>query len=569
MAEPVTSPPVPPVPPAPPGATGATGVSRVPGEPSGVPVLAGLDLGSTRVKAVVCTADGSVLGSGARPTPLGEDDADALVSAALGALAEAVAAAGRPPLAVGLTGMAETGVPLAPDGRPAGPLLTWSDPRGTEQAARLVRTVGGPHLHAVTGVRPSAKATLAKWCWLREHRPEALERMGVWSGAADLVARALTGRTATDPTFAQRTMAYDVHRGRWDPELAALAGLSTARLPPVRAPGEPAGHVTGDGARRVPGLRTGTPVVVAGHDHLVGAWAAGARTAGAVADSMGTAEAVLTLSERPPEPAGALARGMGYGRHADGRHWYVMAGTGSCGALTDWCAELLGLPGGPERQRRFGALLAEAGGGPTGLVVEPYLSGRTAPAPDPDRRVAVHGLGPGDGPARLALAVVEATAYQARWMTEAQAELTGVPPDEVVLLGGPVAQTRWPGVKAAVTPWRTRVLAEHRAPAVGAALLAAPAAGLPVPGPLPTETREPGPGEDRERYDAVYREAFLPAVTRAAGPATAPGTAAAAGPATAAAPPRTGRPDPGRTARPGPARTAHPDPARTPNRSRP
>lgn len=476
------------------------------------PALAGLDVGSTRIKAVVCTPDGTVLATGERRTPLGEDAAGALVTEALAALADAVARAGLTVAALGLTGMAETGVPLDADGRPTGPLLAWSDPRGGEEAAALVRTAGAADLYARTGVRPSGKAPLAKWCWLRAHRPEALHGMAVWSGAADLAARALTGTTATDVTFAQRTMAFDVHRGRWDPELAALAGLSTDRLPRVCAPGEPAGRVTRDGAARVPGLRCGTPVVVTGHDHLVGAWAAGARAPGDLADSMGTAEAVLTLTSRPPHAARALADGMGYGRHADGRSWYLIAGTGSCGALVEWCADLLGLPPGGERHARFGALLAAAGAGPTGLVVEPYLTGRSAPAPDPGRRVAVHGLGPGDGPARLALAVVEATAYQARWMAEAQYALTGVAPRETVLLGGPVAQPRWPRVKAAVTPWPVRVLAEHRAPAVGAALLAATAAGLPEPAPLGTVRQTPGEQEDPAGYDALYREAFLPTV---------------------------------------------------------
>lgn len=481
------------------------------------PALAGLDVGSTHLKAVVCTPAGRVLGAAVRPTPHGEEQAVALRETALDTLAEAVAHAGRPPEAVGLTGMAETGVALDRAGRPRGPLLTWADPRGAEQAARLAARLGAPALHATTGVRPSGKAPLAKWCWLRENQPAVLTRTRVWAGAVDLLAHALTGQLATDPTFAQRTMAWDVHAARWDADLVAEAGLSTRQLPTVRDAGEPAGTVTPAAARRVPGLRAGVPVLVAGHDHPVGAWAAGVRDPGAVADSMGTAEAVLTLGTRPPEPAAALAEGMGYGRHVDGRHWFVMAGAGSCGALVEWyCARLLHLPDGEARHRAFGALLAAAGPGPTGLVIEPYLRGRSAPAPDPNRRLAVYGLGPEDGRERLALAVIEATAYQARWMTEVQRTLTGRSPQHVTLLGGPVAQPRWPRVKAAVTPWATHLLAEPRAPAVGAALLAGTAAGLPADRPLPTTRAAPGGEEDPAGYDTVYREGFLPRVRRPA-----------------------------------------------------
>jgi xylulokinase len=485
--------------------------------------FAGLDLGSSHTKAVLCTPGGTVLSSAVRATPLGEHDAQALVTTALDVLAEAVAAAGRAPDAVGLTGMAETGTVLDADGRPVGPLLAWTDPRGAGQAAALARTEGAAALHAATGVRPSAKAPLAKWCWLRENHPEVLASFHTWAGAADLVAHALTGRIATDATFAQRTMAFDVHRGAWSPGLAALAGLDAARLPRVTAPGEAAGRTTGRAAGRIPGLAAGTPVVVAGHDHVVGAFAAGVRDPGQVADSLGTAEAVLTVCPRPPDAAAALAQGMGFGRHADGRRWFVMAGHPSCGALLDQYAALLRLPGGAARHRALGALLAAAGEGPTGIVVEPYPRGRVTPEPDPDRTLALHGLTAGDGAARLALALVEGTAHQARWMTEAQAALTGAVPREVTVLGGQVAQPRWTAVKAAVTPWPLRVLAQPHAPAVGAALLAG-RGGPPWPAPLPAAPVTAG-ADERARYDRVHREEFLPRVRRTAPGGPRPGPA--------------------------------------------
>ncbi|WP_193317875.1 MULTISPECIES: FGGY-family carbohydrate kinase [Streptomyces] len=488
--------------------------------------FAGLDVGTTTTKAVLCDPAGRVLGRAERPTPLGESDAGRLVAGALDALAEALA--GRAPAAVGVTGMAETGVPLDADGEPCGPLLAWPDPRGAAQAAALADRLGAAALHGTTGVRPAAKAPLARWRWLAERAPAALAAMRGWAGAPELAVRALTGRLATEVTLAQRTMAFDVHRRRWDAALLAEAGLDPDRLPPVLPPGRPTGGVTAGAAARVPGLRAGTPVLLAGHDHPVGAWAAGVRAPGQVADSLGTAEAVLTLAAGPPDAASALGQGMGFGRAVDGATWYLLAGTGSCGALVEWAGDrLLGLPPGAERHAALGALLAAAGPGPTGITVEPYLTGRSAPAPDLGRRLALHGLTPEDDRAQLALAVVESTAYQARWMVETQAALTGHRPEAVTLLGGPVAQPRWPRVKAAVSPWATRVLAEPHAPALGAALRAAEAAGHPTPKPLPTERLAPGEEENAAAYQRRYAEAFLPLVTarspdRAAEPAAEP-----------------------------------------------
>ncbi|OEV11559.1 FGGY-family carbohydrate kinase, partial [Streptomyces nanshensis] len=260
------------------------------------PLLAGIDIGSTHCKALLCTPDGTVLARAQRVTPRDPGglthDAEELTDTALRALTDCVRQAGRAPDTVGLTGMAETGVPLDRHGVPIGPVLAWHDPAPAAHAETLRRRCGGAELHARTGVLPSAKVPLARWCWLREHHPERLSRMRQWAGAADLVARALTGRVGTDATFAQRTMAWEpasqgCGQGVWNAELLAEAGLTPAQMPHVHPPGRPVGAVSRSVARRL-GLRAGAHVVVAGHDHLVGAWIAGARHAGLAADSMGT-----------------------------------------------------------------------------------------------------------------------------------------------------------------------------------------------------------------------------------------------------------------------------------------
>ena len=76
--------------------------------------LVGLDVGTTSCKAAVTTTDGREVASGRAPTPwttspLGtEIDADALVTAARSALAQAVAAAPAGHIAgVGIASMAE------------------------------------------------------------------------------------------------------------------------------------------------------------------------------------------------------------------------------------------------------------------------------------------------------------------------------------------------------------------------------------------------------------------------------------------------------------------------------
>ncbi|MFJ8827005.1 L-fuculokinase [Streptomyces sp. NPDC102467] len=479
------------------------------------PLLAGIDLGTTHIKALISDGAGTVLARSVRRTPVGPDHrhpADDLLAAALDALTECATATGRAPDAIGVTGMAEAGVPLDRDGRPLGDLRAWSDPAPASHAQSLGERLGATALHRATGILPSPKVPLAKWCALADREPGTAARMHAWAGAADLLAHALTGRLGTDGTFAQRTMAWDPHRKRWIEELLTEAHLEPRHMPPVHAPGEPVGTVTPAVAARH-ALGAGAPVVVAGHDHLVGAWAAAVRTAGQVADSMGTAEAVLTVSATPPDPSAAAAEGMSWGRHADGEHFIVLAGMRSSGALVEWfCDQFMTERQGSARYAEFERLAQSLPVTPTGLVVAPYPGGRSAPRPDPHATLDVTGLGLGHGPADLARAVLEGAAHHARWMTDTQAVVCGAAADSVTLLGGSTRLSTWTALKAAVCPWPTRVCAEPEAPALGAAGWAGAALGLdPAATTAPAERVVPDQAAARA-HRAFHHERFLAAV---------------------------------------------------------
>ncbi|WP_369199399.1 FGGY family carbohydrate kinase [Streptomyces sp. PU-14G] len=492
--------------------------------------LAGVDIGSTHCKALLCDASGTVLARAQRRTPRGgagghHHPAQDLLAAGLGALRDCLRSADREPDAIGVTGMAEAGAPLDRDGVPLGPVLAWSDPAPAPYAERLARRWGRAALHARTGVLPQAKVPLAKWCALSAGMPDLPVRMRHWAGAADLVAHALTGRLGTDATFAQRTMAWDPEAGAWLPDLLAEARLGPHHMPPVHAPGAPVGHVTAEAAAAT-GLRAGVPVVVAGHDHPVGAWACGVRGAGQVADSMGTAEAVLTVAAHPPDVAAAGAEGMSWGRHVDGRGWIVLAGMQGSGALVEWfCDRFLSAALNPhethgsDRYAAFARLVSESGPatgeadpGPEELMVEPYLYGRSSPRPDPDATLTVHGLRPHHGAGHLARALLEGAAHHARWMTDTQATLTGVPPRRVTLLGGATRLRSWTALKAAVSPWDVAVCAEPEAAALGAAAWAGAAlGGDPEALRLPCTPLTPDP-EAATLHRSRHHTRFLPLV---------------------------------------------------------
>jgi sugar (pentulose or hexulose) kinase len=477
----------------------------------------GIDIGTTNTKVVLAEigAPGVRLRRvAAAPTPEPGD-----LRAGLIALLRRVLPGSAAPDAVGIASMAETGVPIGAAGAPLGPWLRWNDHPAGAEADALARRLGRDDLIRATGVRPSAKVPLALWAWLRAHRRGTWDAMTAWAGVADLAGYLLTDRLATDHTLAGRTMAYRLPApgeplaGGFDADLLAEVGLRPVQLPAVVPPGEIAGRVTDPGFVSC-GLRAGTPVVVAGHDHAVGAYACGVRAPGDVADSVGTAEAVMSVVAGRPDPVLVGDAGMSTVVTVDGRHHAVLAGSSSAGAAIGWWLEHRA--GGADPAALFDAVLA-AGDEPTGVIVLPYLSGRQAPAPDPGARMRIVGRGPEHGPADLAKALLEGLCLQARWMLAEQTALAGGPAAPAVhLFGGPVAANpAWVRLKARVLPGALRAVREPQPVAAGAAVLAAVRAGCASLSVLADEL-VPGGGA---AYDEMFTR-FVAAATSGKGEST-------------------------------------------------
>jgi xylulokinase len=475
-----------------------------------------------------------------------------LLAAVSAAIAECVAAADGPggkPSAIGIASMAEAGVPIDRRNLPVGDILAWYDPRPDRQAAWLERQVGAPALFARTGLRPEPKYTLPKLLWLREQRAADFTRLRHWAGVSELVVLDLTGELGTNASLACRTLAFDVTRRCWDRDLLALASLGPDEMPPLLPLGKAVGGLTEAAAVGL-GLPSGTPVAIAGHDHIAAAIGAGVIKPGDVLDSMGTAEQALLVTSAPALIEEVRRAGFSTGCHAVDGLAYVAGGLQSSGALIEWFLDTFlgplagGMPGaGPgaggaataatttasaatttataaaeaDRYSRFMELLDQAGPGPVEPIVRPYLRGRTAPHRDPAASLEFEGLRETHTLVDLAAAVVDGAAYHVRWMLDELARITNTPLDRVKLTGGGARNRRWVVAKAALGPGRLEVVRTEEAAALGAALVAGVACGAyeSVAHALTNASpfdRVTAPATIRARYDAAYLDRWLPAV---------------------------------------------------------
>ena len=290
----------------------------------------GLDIGSTWVKALAVTPEGQQIACVRLATPwqsVGGGGTEMSAASLRTTVRELLAALdleleGRPVRAIGISGMAESGVLVDAAGAAVAPLPAWFDPRGGAEFAAQPAELRAA-FPAVTGLPVSSLATFAK---LLHHRAAGLDLRGLtWLNVPEYVAHLLGGDRLGEVSLVARTGLVDQDTGApWSAVLDVL-GVGPGLLPTTVSAGSVWGH-----AADVPGAMRGAVLTVAGHDHLVASVAAGVVHPHQLYDSMGTAEALVRVLAEPlpAERRAALAAGgVNVVRHLLPGRWTMLAGT--------------------------------------------------------------------------------------------------------------------------------------------------------------------------------------------------------------------------------------------------
>lgn len=471
--------------------------------------LLGIDIGTTHVKARAYDEDGRLLADARRPTPTrrlpgggAEYAAGDLEEAAFGAAREAIESAG-PPEAIGVASMAESGFLLGEDGLALAPAIAWFDRRTTPQARRWKERMDAGELFVRTGLHLTPLFSACKLEWLKENAPDLFGRAAGWLGMSEYLVFKMTGERATEPSLAGRTMLYDIRGGGWDEELCDLAGVPTGLLPPVHEAGTVLGGLTPEAAGRI-SARAGTPVTVAGHDHICGAFGAGATASGEIVDSMGTAEASLLTLTDPPLDAAGHALGLPVGRHVLPGRYYVAATLPKSGAVVEQLKNAL--DGTSDDLARWAVEAAALSPGEGGVCLPPSDE-------DPGDARLLCTLGNGIGPGHLLRAVLEGLTLKMNHDLARAVGASGTTPARITLVGGGAQSALWAQLKADASNLPVRIVSDPECVSRGAALLAGVGAGVfPDTGSVPALDYEADlqPSGEHAEYARLYAEVHEP-----------------------------------------------------------
>ena len=481
-------------------------------------LVVGLDLGTQSCKAVVCDETLAVRGhhsikyGTSYPRPDEAEQDPAVWEAALApAIGKALAAAGAKPediAAVAVSGQLDGCVAVDASGHALHPALIWQDRRATDEVDRIAART----LFERTGQVADASHMAPKLRWLRAR----VKNTARFHQPVSFLVERLCGEAVIDPALASTTMLLSLAERAWSQPLLDAFEITPGELPQIRPTCAVAGTITAAGAN-LTGLRAGTPVAVGTGDDFATPLGAGVVAANRVlVCAIGTAEVVGTLSstlvlDDAPEPMVET--------HLYPTDAYFIENPGwLSGGAVRWALRAMNIADDAE----LDALAAAAPPGADGVTFIPALAGAMTPVWRPHARGTFHGLAVGHERSHLARAVLEGLAFACRDVADRLAQI-GLATDRVLLLGGGSRSDTWSQIRADVLGKPHDIAWSADTCPVGAAMIAAVAAGIHVDlaaavAQLPGATRSFTPGRNLDDAYARYQRLVIQLAPLATGP---------------------------------------------------
>jgi xylulokinase len=450
----------------------------------------GIDAGTTSMKAAVFDAAGHLLGIDRQeyvlntPAPaIVELDPEIYWQACCRAVRNALVQSDTRPgdvRALSISSQGETIILLDRDGRPTQSAIVWLDNRAVEEAGLIAAEFGAEQVFAVTGEADVAPTwPSSKMLWVRRHEPDVFARTAKTLLLEDYLLYRLTGETVTERCLQADTLFLDIRSGDWWAPMFDFVGVAPDQMGRLCDPGEIVGPLT-PAAAAATGLTTATIAVTGAMDQMMGALGAGNVVPGLATETTGGALAVvITLDRLLLDPT----RRMPTMYHARPQTYALMPWSQTAGMALKWFRDTFytaesaaALAAGIDPYSLICDQAAAVPPGADGLVVLPHLEGAACPEFNPLARAVFFGATLRHTRAHFARGILESVAFMLKRNLDLVEEL-GIGVDRVRSMGGGARSHMWLQIKADVLQKPVEVVEVEEAALLGAALLAANAAG--------------------------------------------------------------------------------------------
>lgn len=317
---------------------------------------------------------------------------------------------------------------------PVARAIVWQDRRTADACEQLRKKGTEPFFQDRTGLLldPYFSGTKAAWALKNWDGVKKAHQEGrLCAGTIDsyLIARISGGAVhATEPSNASRTLSFDIHKKRWDPELCNALGVPVDIWPEVM-PSSGTFALT----RGFAGLPDGIPITGVLGDQQSALLGQACVKEGMAKCTYGTgAFMLMNTGRKAPKSRHRLLTTVAWA--LDGENYtYALEGSAFiAGAAVQWVRD------GLRFVQDAAEIEALAGSVPSseGVVFVPALTGLGAPYWDPNATGMITGLTRGTTRAHIARAVLEGVAFQIAEILTAMQKDVGKPIASLNVDGG-------------------------------------------------------------------------------------------------------------------------------------
>jgi len=472
--------------------------------------LAGIDLGTSSVRAGIYREDGSRLTIAARGYPIqtpspdrSEQDPEHWWKAVCEAVQEVLASAGingSELAGISFDGQMHGGVFLDGDGAPVCPAVIWPDSRSAGDLDELTELIGAELLEDTVMNRMFPGTFAATLHWMRAHDHSAWKSIRHILPPKDYIRYRMTGLYNTEPSDASATLLFDQNIRDWSEDILKKLDIPIEFMPYVVNSDEQIGET--DGIEESTGIPDGVPVVLGGADQACAALGNGILDEGAMLITIGTGGQIFTPLASPKTSPGLCLNTF---CHLPESRWYLMGATLSAGLSLRWFRETFC----PEVT--FEQLSHEASETPSAgeLLFHPYLPGKRSPDLNPSAYGAFSGIRLHHKRGHFARAIMEGVVFDLKESLDVM-EKMGVVPTTLIASGGGAQSSVWMQIMADILEQPLQVSNRTEQACFGAALVAGIGAGVYEDywkaaelAPKPVESVTPL-SENTERYQRLY-----------------------------------------------------------------
>lgn len=425
----------------------------------------GIDLGTSSVKLLLVSSDGSILNSVTKEYPIyypqsgwSEQNPEDWLNATERGLEELLNGYNRSEVkGLSFGGQMHGLVLLDKEDNVIRPAILWNDGRTQKQTDHLNEKVGKDKLSQYTANIAFAGFTAPKILWVKENEPDNFAKISKIMLPKDYLAYKLTGEHCTDYSDASGMLLLDVKNKCWSKEMCEICFVEEKWLPKLFESYNVVGRVLGK-------YDLPNAIVTAGAgDNAAAAIGTGTVGNGDCNISLGTSGTIFIAQDGFSVDENNSLHSF---CHATGKHHLMGCILSAASCNKWWIEDILNTKDFEKEQENLQEILGE-----NDTFFLPYLMGERSPHNDVNARGCFIGMRPNTTRKQMTLAVLEGVAFALRDCVEI-AKASGLKISSTKICGGGAKSKIWKKIFANIFAIPVSSLAVEEGPAYGAAMLA-------------------------------------------------------------------------------------------------